>query len=470
MFPRALTRRYPVLSNKNFRFLLADRLLAPMSVAFSTVGVSFAVLDVTRSPAHPNGSAADLAFVLAAQTAPSLVVLLIGGVIADRVAPQFVIVAAYIMIAAGEGTFGVVVLTGHARMANMIALELLTGSGMALFYPASTALLPRLVPAGELTEASAISRLGMNAGTMAGAALAGACVAAFGPGWALTACGVGMLGTVPLNLAIRLAASERIASASEPAPSALRELREGWAEFRSHTWLWVTVLQFTVVLAAWYGGFQVLGPVVAKAHLGGAQAWGLISAAEAVGLIAGGFAALRWTPRRPVRFVVLIGGAIAVAPLSLAMLLPLPVILLTSFGLGVGSELMMVVWTVTMATKIAPDKLARVSAYDALGSMMGMPAGAIVAGPIAAIVGVSATQYGAVGCIVVASALALIARDVRTTRSAAGPSGGQGGVADEGGPKLAVGAAGGEQLLVRADLGDLAGVEDHDPVGAGGGA
>ena len=73
----------------------------------------------------------------------------------------------------------------------------------------------------------------------------------------------------------------------------LRELREGWTEFWSHTWLWATVFQFTVILAAWYGSFQVLGPAVAKAHLGGAQAWGLISASEAIGLIAGGIVALK---------------------------------------------------------------------------------------------------------------------------------------------------------------------------------
>lgn len=436
MLPRALTRRYRVLSNKNFRLLLADRVLAPASFAFALVGVSFAVLDATRSPAHPAGSTADLAFVLAAQTAPALVVLLIGGVLADRVAPQFVIVAANVMIAVGEGTFGLLVLTGHARVWNMIALELVTGSGTALFYPASVALLPKLVPAGQLQDASVISRLGMNVATMAGAALAGACVAAFGPGWALTVCGLGMLGTVPLNLAIRLAptagpastagsvgSAESVSTAQaghESAPSVLRELREGWAEFRSRTWLWATVLQYTVVLAAWSGAFGVLGPVVAKANLGGAQAWGLISAAEAVGLIAGGLAALRWTPRRPVRFVVLSGGAMAVSPLSLAMLLPLPVILLTSFGIGVASEMLMVVWTVTMATKIPPDKLARVSAYDLLGSVMGMPVGALVAGPIAAAIGVSATQYGAAGCILVASALALVSRAVRTTGSSQG--------------------------------------------------
>ena len=85
----------------------------------------------------------------------------------------------------------------------MIALETLTGTGMAIFYPASQALLPRLVPGDLLQQASAISRLAMNAGQMGGAIVAGLCVAAFGPGWALAVCGVGSLVTVPLLLSIR---------------------------------------------------------------------------------------------------------------------------------------------------------------------------------------------------------------------------------------------------------------------------
>ncbi len=422
MFTRALTRRYPVLSNRNFRLLLADRLLAPAAAAFSLVGVSFAVLAAT-------GSTADLSYVIAAQAAPSLVFLLVGGVFADRMPPQLVIVAANVMVAAGEGLFGILVLTGHPALWEMIALEVLNGTGIALFYPASMALLPRLVPAEQMREASAISRLTMNAAMMAGAALAGECVAAFGPGWALAACGVGMLGSVPLLLAIRvrpLARAEPAAAAGQPAadaraaehsPSMIRELREGWSEFRSHTWLWATVLQYTVVLAAWCGGFQVLGPAVARAHLGGPAAWGLISAAEATGLIIGGLIALRWMPHRPILYVVLIGAVIAVAPLSLAMLLPLAVICMTSFGLGIAVETMSVLWTVTMAAKIPPDKLARVSAYDGLGTTMGMPVGALVAGPLAARFGVPATQYGAAAITLIASALALIPRDVRRTRS-----------------------------------------------------
>jgi predicted MFS family arabinose efflux permease len=239
-----------------------------------------------------------------------------------------------------------------------------------------------------------------------------------------------------------------------------RELREGWSEFRSHTWLWATVLQFTVVLAAWCGGFQVLGPVVARAHLGGPAAWGLISAAEAVGLIVGGLVSLRWSPSRPILYVVLIGAAIAISPLSLAMLLPLPVICLTAFVLGAAIEVLAVLWTVTMAAKIPADKLARVSAYDGLGTTMGMPVGALVAGPLAASIGVSATQYGAAAITLVASALALIPRDVRTMRSGATPVlAERGPVLAERGPVLA------ELTPVLAELAP-AGIELLEPVAA----
>ncbi len=406
-----LLRRFPVLGFRDFRLLLADRLIAPASVGFSIVGVSFAVLKATNS-------ATDLSYVLAAQIAPALVFALIGGVAADRFPPQRVIVAANLFMALGEGTFGVLVLTGRTPLWAMIGLETITGTGIAIFYPASQALLPRLVPRGLLQEASAISRLAMNTGQMAGAAVAGLLVAAAGAGWALLLCGIGMVATVPLLLSIRGSRPDtREHPRPGPASSMLAELREGWSEFRSHTWLWVIVAQFCVVMMAWYGAFSVLGPVVAREHYGGPAAWGAITAADAFGLIAGGLASLRFTPRRPMLFVVLIGGAVAISPLSLAMVLPLAAVCAASFGLGVFVEMMMVQWTVTMARNIPSDKLARVSSYDVLGSVMAMPAGALIAGPLGTAIGISRAQYLAAAAIIVASALALIPRDIRTIRS-----------------------------------------------------
>jgi MFS family permease len=407
-----VTNRFPVLANRDFRLLLADRLIAPAAFAFSLVGVSFAVLDA-------GGSAADLSYVLAAQIAPSLVFTLIGGVVADRIAPQRVIVAANLLIAAGEGTFGLLVLTSHPKLWQMILLETVTGSGMAVFYPASQALLPVVAPGELLQQGSAMSRLAMNAAQMGGAAVAGGVVAATGPGWALAICGTGMLGTVPLLLSIRARPSVAHdgATRGDAATSMIREILEGWEEFRSHTWLWVIVAQYCIVMMAWYGAFTVLGPVVAKQHLGGPAAWGAITAAESVGLVAGGLVSLRYGPRRPMLFVAGIGIITALSPLSLAMLWPLPAVCLATFAEAVTVEVMMVQWTVALARNIPPGKLARVAAYDALGSVMAMPLGALAAGPLAAALGVSSTQYLAAALITAISLLALLPHDVRMVRS-----------------------------------------------------
>jgi MFS family permease len=402
-------RRYRVLAIRDFRVLLIDRLLAPFSTGFSIVGVSFAVLKVT-------GSTADLSYVIAAQAAPMLVFSLLSGVFADRLRPQRVIAAGNLAVVLGEGVFGLLMLTtGHPPLWAMIGLEAVNGIGAAVFYPASQALLPQIVPEPLLQEGSSISRLCMNVGQMTGAAVAGLVVAVAGPGLALVLCAIGTSGAVPMMLTVR--GRYRPQRAAAERPNMLAELRAGWTEFRKHTWLWATVLQYCLVTMAWNGAFNVLGPVVARAHLGGPAAWGAISAAEACGLILGGLISLRYTPAKPMLFVVCTGGAFALTPLLFGLVAPLAVICLAAFGVGTLTEVMMVQWTVALATRIPPDKLARVSSYDAFGSLAATPVGALVAGPLATGIGVSATQFGAAAVIFIASVLTLIPRDIRTIRS-----------------------------------------------------
>src|ERR1700750_3472968 len=114
-----LFRRFRVLGVRDCRLLLTDRLIAPASVGFSIVGVSFAVLKAT-------GSAADLSYVLAAQIAPSLVFALLGGVAADRFPPQRVIIAGQLLMALGEGTFGLLARTSSPPLCAMSGLEAIT--------------------------------------------------------------------------------------------------------------------------------------------------------------------------------------------------------------------------------------------------------------------------------------------------------------------------------------------------------
>jgi MFS family permease len=407
---RSIKEDLGVLRYRDFRILLADRLLAPLAYSFSAVGVSFAVLDIT-------GSTADLSYVLAAQMVPSVLFMLFGGVAADRLKPQLVIVFGNLLIAVGEGSFGLLALSHAVDVPGMIGLELVTGTGMALFWPASTALLPKIVPKDELQAANALSRLVMNGATMGGMAIAGITVAAVGPGWALSWCGIGMLGTVPLLSSLKAKANER----PENGPSVWHELREGWQEFIKHAWVWGTVLEYLIANACWYGGLLVLGPVVAKEHLGGPAAWGWLNAAFSVGLILGGMVALRWMPKRPMLWVTTLAIPLGVACWAVGALWPFWLILLTWLLTGVATEFLIVLWNVSLASFIRPDRLARVSAYDGLGSTLAMPLGALAAGPLAAHLGVADAEYAAGALTIGAALLTLVLKDVWTMRMSDAP-------------------------------------------------
>jgi MFS family permease len=408
---RSIREDFGVLRYRDFRILLADRLLAPLAYSFSAVGVSFAVLDVT-------GSTADLSYVLAAQMVPSVLFMLFGGVAADRFKPQLVIVLGNLLIALGEGTFGLLTLTHAIGVPAMIGLELVTGTGMSLFWPASTALLPKIVPNEQLQAANALSRLVMNGSQTGGMAIAGLTVAAVGPGWSLSVCGVGMLGTVPLLSSLKARANER----PEHEPSVWHELREGWQEFVKHAWVWGTVLEYLLVNACWYGGLLVLGPVVAKAHLGGPAAWGWLNAVFSVGLILGGMIALRWMPKRPMLAVTGLPVTMGLACWAVGGLWPFWLILLSWLLAGAATEVLIVCWNVSLARFIRPDRLARVSAYDGLGSTLAMPLGALAAGPLAAHLGVAHAEYAAAFVTVAAVGLTLLLKDVWTMRMSAAPA------------------------------------------------
>ncbi len=407
---RAPARRYPVLAIRDFRLLLVDRLLAPFSIGFSLVGVSFAVLKVT-------GSTADLSYVIAAQTAPMLVFSLVSGVFADRFRPQRVIMAGNLAVVVGEGVFGLLMLvTGHPPLWAMICLEAVNGIGGAVFYPASQALLPQLVPDTLLQEGSSISRLAMNIGQMTGAAAAGVLVAVAGPGWALTLCAAGMSGTVPLMLAVKGGRRPRQAASRRAAQHDRRAARGVGRVHQAH-------------LAVGHGDPVLPGHDGLERRVHGARAGGGQGAPGRRGRVGRDLRRrrARADPRRPhlaalhaaqadaVRGVH--RGRFALSPLMLGLVAPLPVICLVAFGLDVLAEVMMVQWTVAMATRIPSDKLARVSSYDAFGSLAAMPLGALVAGPLAAGIGVPATQFAAAAVIFVASAFTLIPRDIWTIRS-----------------------------------------------------
>jgi hypothetical protein len=198
----------------------------------------------------------------------------------------------------------------------------------------------------------------------------------------------------------------------------LHELAVGWREFRSRTWLWVIVLQFSFMLMVVLGAFSVLGPVVADDELGGAKAWGVILTGWSAGLVAGGVIGLRFRPRRMLLAATL---AILVLPLPLVALgfpLSVPAIAAVAFVAGLGNEIFGLLWHTTMQQEIPPDKLSRVYSYDALGSIGLVPLGYALAGPAAEAFGVRATLWGATAISVGVTLAVLLSHDVRTLERA----------------------------------------------------
>jgi MFS family permease len=390
------------LREREFRLLFTGRTISLVGSAIAPVALAFAVLDLT-------GSKTDLGLILAAREIPLIVFLLVGGIWADRLPRNRVMVGANVFSALAQAAAAALLITGNAEVWHLAALAAVNGGASAFFFPASAGVIPQTVPPTLLQEANAFLALALNSAMIGGAAIAGFLVAAFGPGWAIAV----DAGTYLLGAGF-VAAMRLPAIAPDESPSFLRQLAVGWREFRERTWLWVIVLQFSFLLMVTIGALSVLGPVVADEELGGAKAWGAILTAQAAGFVAGGLLGLRFKPRRML-LAATFGILFFPAPLiAIGFPLGLPAIMAVAFLAGVGSEIFGLLWHTTMQQEIAPDKLSRVYSYDALGSIGLVPVGYAIAGPIADAIGVRATLWGAAAIGVAVTLAVLLVRDVRT--------------------------------------------------------
>jgi MFS family permease len=282
------------------------------------------------------------------------------------------------------------------------------GASSAFFFPASSGIVPQTVPPEMQQEANAALRLGLNATNIIGAALGGLLVAATGPGWAI-AIDAASFGLAALTLgAMHLPASLRMKGST-----VVRELREGWSDFWSRGWLWAIVLQFGIVNALQSGAVGVLGPGVAKAHFGGAAAWGAILTATSIGLVLSGMVMLHWRPRRILYVATLAVFPFALPLLALAGPAPLVVVIASGFAAGFCVEIFGVLWDTAMQQEIPQEKLSRLYSYDALGSWALMPIALAVIGPVAAAIGTRATLLASAALVVCATAPVLLSHDVR---------------------------------------------------------
>jgi MFS family permease len=320
-------------------------------------------------------------------------------------------VAANALQATAQGASAALVLTGHARVWQLLVLAAVGGVGVGVAYPAAQGLLPQTVPADQLPQANALDRTGRNAGSIGGSALGGILIGLVGPGWGLAIDAASFAVAGALRIGMRFPELPPI-----PASTMLRDLRDGWHEFSSRRWLWVNVLQFTVLVAVSSGAIDVLGPLVAHAHLGGARSWGIILAAYSAGAVGGGLVMTRFRPRRLLVAAIASVPVFAAVLFALAVPLAVPLDVIAAAIAGGSFEVYSISWAITVQQEIPPDRLSRVSSYEALGSYALAPVGMAIAGPLATSFGTARVLTVAGGLMILLPVLVLLLPEVRQMR------------------------------------------------------
>jgi MFS family permease len=382
------------LRERNVRLLVASGATDALGNNMAAVALAFAVLQI--------GSPADLGYVFLAREIPMVVFLLAGGVWADRVSRKALLVLGNLATGSAQATTAILFLTHHATIWRVAVLQIVFGVAGAFTRPASTGLIAQAVTHAHLQEANALLDLSRSMLRVIGPALGALIVVEARPGWALAADAATFFVVAALQLRLRIPAGER------PVRNRmLHELREGWTEFTGRTWLWTMVTSFGLFQLTLFPALLVLGPSVAKAHLGGARAWGLILAFQGIGSIFGGFSALRLRPRRPLVAATLLCVPIALLLSLLGAAAPVPLLcaagLLASWGLTCGD----IIWFTTFQLHVPDHLMSRLSSFDWFGSVALNPLGYALVGPLANALGVATTLYIAAGlnaCVSVAVA------------------------------------------------------------------
>ncbi|MFE9692230.1 MFS transporter [Micromonospora sp. NPDC005806] len=371
-----------------FRLLFLGRTVSAVGDAVVPTALALAVLRAT-------GSTAALAVVLGCAMLPRLLLLPLGGVVADRFDARRVALLTDLVRCAAQLVVGVELLGGAPALVHLAAASAVGGAASAFANPTAAPLVAGTVDGDGRQRANALMGVTANASRLAGPALAGLLLWTAGPGWAF------VLDAASFAASAALLSAIRVRHVPVPHRSLRADLVLGWREVRARDWYWSSLLAHGV----WNGAAAVLltvGPVIAVDRLGGEGVWVLLQQVGAVGLLAGSLLAARARPRRPVLLGNLALATYAAPLLLLAAAAPAPVVV-TAYCLALTAlGFLNPVWETVVQGQFPPEVLARVTSYDWLMSLGAMPIGYALA-PLAA------RTWGAPAPLAVAGLLVLLA-------------------------------------------------------------
>ncbi|MEK6275363.1 MAG: MFS transporter [Actinomycetota bacterium] len=397
---------FGALRERQFRLLWVGQATSTLGDGLVPVALSFAVIGTL------DRSATALGVVLAAHILPLVLFVLVGGVWADRLPRQMVMLVSDVIRCAVQATLAVLLLSGAAELWHLVVLIAIYGTAESFFQPAATGLVPATISPQRLQQANALLGLSRSIAFVLGPALAGVIAATTNPGIVFVFDAATFAVSATSLALLRLSRFRREGERQ----SFLADLKAGWHELIAHTWLWVIVVWASTFLCIVVAPFLTLGPVIAKESLGGAAAWGIIAAGWGAGSLFGGLLALRWRPQRPMFVCAILILLYAPAVTLLALRAPALEIAAAQAIAGVGMGFFGAVWQTTLQQHVREEALSRVSAWDWMGSFAFFPLGFILAGPVSHAIGISTTLWISLGYLIASTLAVLLVPSIRNLR------------------------------------------------------
>jgi MFS family permease len=408
------------LWTRRFALYFVARAISLVGDAMMPVAAALAV-----GPLH---GISGVGLVLGVWTGTFVLLVLFGGVFADRFGARRMMVAADLVRVLTQGVLAAAFFAGRPPLWLLVAMAALAGAAVAMFLPGVNGMVPLV--AREPQRANAVLKVADALAHLLGPALAGLLIALTNAGtvYAVDA-GTFLLSALCLALIPLAPARARrdgrpgTGAAARTGGSLRRDLRQGWQEFRARTWMWSVILIWMVYGVLLFGPLVPIGSALVGARLG-PDAYGLAVSFLGAGTVLGGLLALRLRPARP-----LAAGAAAMTlytalPLSLALGAGLPP-LLAGHALGGGAlAFWSVMWATSVQTHTPPAVLNRVSAYELAGSVSGIALGQILAGPATSLVAPERLLMVSAGAGLAGCAALFAIPAIRTLRRAPGDRGG----------------------------------------------
>ena len=387
--------------HRDFRLLWSGMCVSLLGDGVFLVAIAWQAYELSNAPTA-------LSLVGIAMTVPTIVFLLIGGVVSDRIDRRKVMLAADLGRGLLVGVLAVLSLTGALELWHMVALVAGYGAAAAFFGPAFDAITPEVLPEEELAQANALDQLVRPAMLrLAGPAIGGLLISAVGVGaaFALDAASFAVSAAAVLAMTRR----PRVPSA-EPVSMA-GDIRAGFAYIRGHVWLWATFASAAVAYLLFMGPVEVLLPFLVKNDLHGSAAdLGLIFAAGGIGsVLCAVVLGQRGLPRRDITFMYVAWTLATVAVAGYGLAGAVWQLMLVSLAFNALETAGTIVWATAKQRHVPPELLGRVSSLDWLISIGLLPLSFALTGPVSGAIGVQATLVGAgaIGAVVTFGALLL---------------------------------------------------------------